>query len=199
MVCKKAWQKQFHKGCLLVALNFEEPLCTDALSHLNASSSGLGLRLKASLEACITKLVCLNWIAGFRAQRVKDNSGRVSLAGCQWTMQSRPQLTAAGRAHAGVHIGRDSLRCFDGSVIAASVCPQPGVQVFTTNNVLLSQVRVWVCFSFVCLMCLKDETTPLITKITCLRLYFCTFYNWSIYSNQRCQGHLINVSPFYQL
>ena len=57
---------------------------------------------------------------------MKDNSSRASLAGCQWTMQSRPQLSAAGRAHAGVHIRRDSLRCFDGSVIAASVCPQLG-------------------------------------------------------------------------
>jgi len=41
-------------------------------------------------------------------------------------MASRPLLSAAGRALAGVHNGRDSLRCFDGSVIAASVCPQLG-------------------------------------------------------------------------
>lgn len=94
------------------------------LAHLNAHDHNTGSAFKASLAACIAKLLYLNWIAGFRAWRVKDNSSRASLAGCQWTMQSRPQLSAASRAHAEVHIRRDSIRWFDGSVIAASVCPQ---------------------------------------------------------------------------
>lgn len=110
---------------LFITLNFKEP--PQWLAHsCKFKLPDTRTVFKASLLACITKLLCLNWIAGFRAWRVKDNSSRASLAGCQWTMQSRPQLSAAGRAHAGVHIRRDSLCCFDGSVIAASVCPQLG-------------------------------------------------------------------------
>lgn len=71
-------------------------------------------------------LLCHNWKAGFRDWKVKDNSSRVSLAGCQWVVQCLPQLSAVCKAHAGVHIRRDSICSFDGSVIAASVCPQLG-------------------------------------------------------------------------
>lgn len=101
--------------CLLILINFKEPLRW--LAHSFKCTVLI-------LELCLTKLLYPNWIAGFRAWRVKDNRSWASLAGCQWTMQSRPQLSAAGRAHAEVHIRRDSLCCFDGSVIAASVCPQ---------------------------------------------------------------------------
>lgn len=107
---------------LLLTVNFKEGLAHSFKCRLPDPETVF----KASPEACITKLLRLNWIAGFRAWRVKDNSSGAGLAGCQWTMQSRPQLSAAGGAHAGVHIRRDSLCCFDGSVIAASVCPQLG-------------------------------------------------------------------------
>lgn len=79
------------------------------------------------------KLLRLNWIAGCRAWRVKDNSSRARLAGCQRTVQSRPRRSAAGWAHTGVLIRRDSLRCFDGSVIAARVCYQLGLSYQTAT------------------------------------------------------------------
>lgn len=138
-------------------------------SFIQMYSPNIGTALKGSLEACITKLLYLNWIAGFRAWRVKDNRSRASLAGCQWTMQSRPQLSAAGRTHAEVHIRRDSLCCFDGSVIAAGVCPQlefrysPPITCYYSMIGSYSVFSIFFIYFFAhIMMCLEDSVASLI-------------------------------------
>lgn len=153
--------------CLLITINFKEPL--QWLTHsFKCTLLILETVFKSSLEAWITKLLYLNWIAGFRARRVKDNSSRASLAQCQWTMQSRPQLAAAGRAHAVVHIRRDSLHCFDGSAIAASVCPQLGFRYSPPITCYYPRLDFWSNFSFSLpsLVHLKDSIITMITSFS---------------------------------
>lgn len=127
-------------------------------SFIEMQTPNIGTVFIASHEVWITKLLYLNWIAGFRAWRVKDNSSRASLAGCQCTMQSRPQLSAAGRAHAGVHIRRDSLCCFDGFVIAASVCPQLGFRYSPPITCYYPRLDFSYIFSFFFYWCIWRTT-----------------------------------------
>lgn len=139
-------------------------------------------------------LLCHNWKAGFRAWKVKDNSSRVSLAGCQGVVQCLPQLSAVCKAHAGVHIRRDSICSFDGSVIAASVCPQLGFRYLPPITCFYRRLGSECVFSHLSSFVSEEQYTSDQRDNFPSMLFF--FY-FSIYSNQWCQGLSVYVSPFH--
>lgn len=107
-------------------------------SFIQMYSPNIGTALKGSLEACITKLLYLNWIAGFRAWRVKDNRSRASLAGWVPVDNAEPASALSSRQNPrwSPHQERQPLLLW--WICHSSRClPSAGVQVFTTNNMLL--------------------------------------------------------------
>lgn len=110
--------------CLLITIKFKEP--QQWLAH----------SFKCTLLVPSTKLLYNNWIAGFGAWRVKDNSSQASLAGCQWRMQSGP-LSSRLSPYQTPHQERQPPLLW--WICHSSPClPSAGVQVLTTNNMLQS-------------------------------------------------------------